>query len=79
LGTHSFTITVDHRLDDVELDRLYEAGCDDAVPEISGDRTFIHFDREAATLVDALTSAVVDVRRTGLNVVAVHSKDDLLS
>ena len=75
MSNQEFTLVVDHRLTDAELDALYEAGCDDTAPELRGDRTAIHFDRDADTLANALTSALADVTRAGLTVVAVQAGD----
>jgi hypothetical protein len=78
MSTHEFTLILDHAPTGEELDALFEAGCDDATPETVTGSGWLHFDREAASLLEALTSAIRDVESTGLTVCAVVS-DDLVS
>jgi hypothetical protein len=73
MSVQQITLVVDHRLAEAELDALFEAGADDSAPELQATRTVIHFDREAETLAEALQSALADVARAGLTVVAVHA------
>lgn len=70
---HGFTIAVDHELDGAELDRLFEAGGDDTAAEVGGGRTLIHFDRDAATLAEAVASALFTVTVAGLTVAGVEA------
>lgn len=49
-------------------DWLYEAGCDDATFCVSNGVWTLSFDREAATLVEAVESAKASVARAGLTV-----------
>ena len=53
---------------DEQADALYGGGCSDGTLSSSAGRARIGFDREAATLQDAIRSAVSDVRRAGLEV-----------
>lgn len=78
MTTHEFTFVLDRRADDEEIDALFDAGCDDATPEREDGRTFLHFDRDADTLAEALVSALQDVERAGMRGVSVRS-DDLVS
>lgn len=55
-------------LTDALCDRLFKAGCDDASPGVTAGVTDIPFDREAASLDEALRSAVAQVRSAGLEV-----------
>jgi hypothetical protein len=57
---------------DEDADRLYEAGCDDGSILTRDCVTRIQFDREAANLDEALTSAIENVERAGLAVVRVE-------
>jgi hypothetical protein len=52
-------------------DTLYEAGCDDASPHSAGATVSLDFHREAASLGDAIGSAVKDVERAGYTVARV--------
>ena len=42
---------------------LFEAGCDDSSPCSRCGVVYIHFDREAASLVEAIWSAIRDVEK----------------
>jgi hypothetical protein len=47
---------------------LYEAGCNDSSPGSSNGVVSVDFDREAASLGDAIGSAVNDVEKAGFKV-----------
>ncbi len=47
--------------DEVVIDALFENGCDDGTVGRSDDVQFIVFDREAASLVEAVRSAIDDI------------------
>ncbi len=53
-------------------DRLYEAGCDDGSPVSCEGVAWVHFDREAPSLEEAIHTAVAQVRSTGLTVAKVE-------
>ena len=57
---------------DVEVEKLYESGCDDGSILSRGEITMVQFDREAATLDEALVSAIRDVESAGLTVARVE-------
>lgn len=57
-GTEFFT--------DKELDLLYESGCDDGSPSMSGGLLEIDFCRRAETLDEAVVSAIEAVSRSGI-------------
>ena len=71
---HHFTLIVDgpDLQDDALIDKLFEAGCDDAaIGRIDGIQ-YVDFDREAVSLDEAVLSAVTDVERVeGVSVVRV--------
>ena len=71
---HHFTLIVDgpDLQDDMFIDRLFEAGCDDAAIGRSDGIQYVDFDREAASLDEAVLSAVRDVEHVdGVSVVRV--------
>lgn len=53
---------------DDQADALFAAGCDDGTPVSCNGSTWIHFDREAQSLEDAIRSAVMQVRSAGFRV-----------
>ena len=57
---------------DDEVEKLYESGCDDGSILSRGNVTMVQFDREAATLDEALVSAIRDVESAGLKVARVE-------
>jgi hypothetical protein len=60
-------------VDEERLDALYEAGCDDATVGLDVGNSEIAFDREAPSLLQALSTAIDDVERAGASVVRVES------
>ena len=65
MPNHHFTLIVDgvDLQHESVVDSLFEAGCDDALVGSTDGVQFIDFDREAASLDDAVLSAVADVER----------------
>ena len=57
---------------DEDCDALYEAGCDDGTIVTRNGVTHIAFDRESASLEEAIRSATADVRRAGFEVARVE-------
>lgn len=51
---------------------LYEAGCDDCTPGCLSGVPMVLFHRQAASLEDAIRSAVADVQKTGSTAVKVE-------
>jgi hypothetical protein len=72
MTAHHFTLIVegpDLQAEDL-FDALFEAGCDDALVGRSNGVQYLDFDRDAATLQDAILSAVADVEEVeGVEVV----------
>lgn len=63
-------------LTEEQADALYAAGCDDGTPTWCGGRAWVHFDREAASLEEAIRSAVEQVRSVGFTVSKVELDAD---
>lgn len=59
-------------ISDELADALYAAGCDDGSPASSNGVTWVHFDREAASLEDAIRSAIANVQAAGTVVARVE-------
>ena len=62
---HHFTLIVDgpDLQDDTLIDAVFEAGCDDAAISRTGGVQYVDFDREAASLDQAILTAVTDLER----------------
>jgi hypothetical protein len=74
MTTYSFTIILAgfRELTAEIADALHEAGCDDSSPGSCDRVVSIRFDRESASLGDAVGSAVNDVERAGYKVVSIE-------
>ena len=57
---------------DVQADGLFTAGCDDATAASRDGVAWIHFDRDAASLEEAIQSAVAQVQSAGFIVAKVE-------
>lgn len=53
---------------DEQADALFAAGCDDGTPTSCNGSAWIHFDRDAVSLEEAIRSAVAQVRAAGFSV-----------
>jgi hypothetical protein len=51
---------------DDQADALFAAGCEDGTPASCDGSAWVHFDREAPSLEDAIRSAVAQVQAAGL-------------
>ncbi len=58
--------------DDAFEDRLYEAGCDDALVSVVKGSVVLDFTREAKNFAHAVSSAIQDVQRAGAQVVRIE-------
>lgn len=67
MKTYHFTIVVrDASLDTADLeDKLFEAGCDDALICSYNNTVYLEFDREADNAETAITSAMSDIKTAG--------------
>ena len=73
MKTYEFSIVLKAAaVRDEDCDALYEAGCDDGTIVTRNGITHIAFDREAASLEEAIRSATADVRRAGFEVARVE-------
>ncbi len=65
MRTFDFKLVLDQsRVEEAEADALY-AHCKDGTLISAGTTTYLDFDREAATLDDAVRSAIADVNAAG--------------
>lgn len=78
METHTFRLVVADLIDDEGADRLFAAGVKDGAPESGPMGHSIGFDREAASLQDAVLSAIDEVESAGFEVLRVEP-DELVS
>ena len=55
-----------------QTDALFAAGCDDGTPVSSNGLAWFHFDREGASLEEAIRSAIGQVQLAGFHVAKVE-------
>ena len=67
---YDLSLVVSNRVDLTEsvADALYAAGCDDATPGMCEGILTVDFHREAASLEEAIHTAIANVRSAGLEV-----------
>jgi hypothetical protein len=53
---------------DEQADRLFAAGCDEGSPASCDGVAWIHFDKEATSLEEAIRSAVAQIQTAGFQV-----------
>jgi hypothetical protein len=70
-----FTVVLDREPTDDEFDAFVEAGGDDALVGVERGTPVATFSREAATLADAIASAVRDIESIGLRAMRVLDED----
>ena len=75
MTTQTFTLVLDRRPTDAELDELFEAGCDDAIFGMEGGVAVVEFDRDAETMADALVDAIQAIEAVGLVPLRVVDQD----
>ena len=70
MKTYEFDVLLQNlaEITDEQADALFSAGCDDATPASSAGLAWIHVDREADSLEDAIHSAVGQVWSAGFHV-----------
>ncbi len=78
MKTYGFDIVLKDvpEISDTQADALFEAGCDDGTPTSRGGAAWIHFDREASSLEEAIRSAVAQVQSAGFTVSKVEMDAD---
>ena len=75
---HEFTLILSAEPNEAQADRLYSVIVDGTISTIAGVPQ-IHFHREAASLVEAIRSAIDDTRKAALEVIRVEiAPDDVL-
>ena len=64
MKTYEFDVVLQNvsEVTDDQADALFAAGCDDGTPTCRDGVAWIHFDREAPSLEEAIRSAVVQVQ-----------------
>ena len=63
MARHEFMLKLNRDVTAEEVDALYEAGCGDAGVDTGRMGTLVDFDREAASLAEAIASAVRDIEK----------------
>lgn len=72
---HEFTLILSVEPDEEQADRLYSIIDDGTLCSVAGVPQ-IHFHRQAGSLVEAIRSAIADVRRAAFDVIRVEIAPD---
>jgi len=76
MNTHNFMLILNRPIDEATSDLLYEAGLDDAAVTAFAGHPALDVDREALTLLDAMTSAITQAESVpGIQVVRVEGEE----
>ena len=78
MNLYRFTITLEERVDDLDVVNAFYGQVDDAVIAGEDGTTFIHFDREADSLDVALHQAITEVLKQGWHVGEMSVEPDCL-
>jgi hypothetical protein len=67
MKTYEFDVVLQDvsEITDEKADLLFEAGCENGTPTSRNGLTWVHFDREASSLEEAIHSAVKQVQVAG--------------
>jgi len=78
MKTYGFDVVLKDatEITDEQADGLFAAGCDDGTPTVCNGVAWIHFDREAVSLEEAIRSAVNQVQAAGFSVSKVELDAD---
>jgi hypothetical protein len=70
MKTYGFDVVFENlsEVTDEQADLLFESGCDDGTPTCCDGTAWIHFDRTASSLEEAIHSAVAQVQTAGFRV-----------
>ncbi len=74
MKTYEFdlVLTEASEIADEQANALFAAGCDDGTPASCNGRAWVHFDREATSLEEAIQTAVAQVHSAGFRVAKVE-------
>lgn len=76
MDTHTFILILNQPVDETTSDLLFDAGLDDAAVTAFDGNTALDIDREAPTLLDAITSAVREAESVeGIRVTRVEGEE----
>lgn len=79
MKTIEFTLRINQRLSkESEMDSIYRR-CQDVSLLVEGDVTLLEFHRQAASLQDAIESAIADVNAAGYHVAHVELQPDVVA
>lgn len=70
MKTYEFDVVLKDvaEINDEQADALFAAGCDDGTPACCNGVAWVHFDREASSLEEAIRTAVAQVQAAGFSV-----------
>jgi hypothetical protein len=76
MNTHNFVLILNRPIDEATSDLFFEAGLDDAAVTVLDGHSALDVDRDAATLLDAIASAITHAESvTGIQVMRVEGEE----
>ncbi len=74
MKTYEFDVFLKNtaEISDDQADGLFAAGCDDGTPASCNGVAWVHFDRAADSLEEAIRSAIAQVRSAGFTVAKIE-------
>lgn len=81
MKTYEFDVVLKdtNEVSDDQADALFAAGCDDGTTASGDGMAWVHFDREASSLEEAIRSAVAQVQAAGFKASKVELDVNLVS
>ena len=80
MKTYEFNVVLKDATEvtDDQADALFAAGCEDGTPASSNGTAWVHFDRQATSLEEAIRSAVGQIQAAGFGTANVVIDADVL-
>ena len=81
MKTYEFNVVLKDATEvtDDQADALFAAGCEDGTPASSNGTAWVHFDRQAPSLEEAIRSAVGQVQAAGFGTARVEIDTDMMA
>ena len=81
MKTYEFNVVLKDTTDvtDDQADALFAAGCEDGTPASSNGIAWVHFDRQAPSLEEAIRSAVGQIQAAGFATARVEIDADMMA
>jgi len=81
MKTYEFNVVLKDTTEvtDDQADALFAAGCEDGTPASANGTAWVHFDRQASSLEEAIRSAVGQIQAAGFGIAKVEIDADVMA